>query len=91
MPKQLREWPAYNELKKEIEDFQGVLPLLLELGKPSIMPRHWQQVMDITGGRLHPLCQPRDLAIAYDIKGRQRLGKIRGVNEVIVRIRQHKD
>ncbi|CAE6954500.1 Dnah5 [Symbiodinium natans] len=49
MPKQLREWPAYNELKKEIEDFQGVLPLLLELGKPSIMPRHWQQVMDITG------------------------------------------
>ncbi|OLQ04250.1 Dynein gamma chain, flagellar outer arm [Symbiodinium microadriaticum] len=34
MPKQLREWPAYNELKKEIEvDFQGVLPLLLELGK----------------------------------------------------------
>ncbi|CAJ1345300.1 unnamed protein product [Effrenium voratum] len=49
MPKQLREWPAYNELKKEIEDFQGVLPLLLELGKTSIMPRHWQQVMDITG------------------------------------------
>lgn len=49
MPKQLREWPAYNELKKEIEDFQAVLPLLLELGKPSIMPRHWQQVMDITG------------------------------------------
>eukprot|EP00931_Biecheleriopsis_adriatica_P081368 TRINITY_DN5469_c0_g1_i1.p1 TRINITY_DN5469_c0_g1~~TRINITY_DN5469_c0_g1_i1.p1 ORF type:complete len:4656 (-),score=1282.68 TRINITY_DN5469_c0_g1_i1:88-14055(-) len=48
MPKQLREWPAYNELKKEIEDFQEVLPLLLELGKPSIMPRHWQQVMDIT-------------------------------------------
>jgi len=49
MPKQLREWPAYNELKKEIEDFQEVLPLLMELGKPSIMPRHWQQVMDITG------------------------------------------
>ncbi|CAE8591739.1 unnamed protein product, partial [Polarella glacialis] len=49
MPRQLRDWPAYNELKKEIEDFQEVLPLLLELGKPSIQPRHWQQVMDITG------------------------------------------
>eukprot|EP00927_Polykrikos_kofoidii_P046386 TRINITY_DN40623_c0_g2_i1.p1 TRINITY_DN40623_c0_g2~~TRINITY_DN40623_c0_g2_i1.p1 ORF type:complete len:3637 (-),score=783.39 TRINITY_DN40623_c0_g2_i1:390-10571(-) len=52
MPKQLREWPAYNELKKEIEDFQEVLPLLMDLGKPSIMPRHWQQVMDITGKEL---------------------------------------
>ena len=52
MPKQLREWPAYNELKKEIEDFQEVLPLLMELGKPSIMPRHWQQVMDMTGKEL---------------------------------------
>eukprot|EP00929_Paragymnodinium_shiwhaense_P087549 TRINITY_DN476_c0_g6_i1.p1 TRINITY_DN476_c0_g6~~TRINITY_DN476_c0_g6_i1.p1 ORF type:complete len:3651 (-),score=1240.57 TRINITY_DN476_c0_g6_i1:538-10725(-) len=49
MPRQLREWPAYNELKKEIEDFQEVLPLLMDLGKPSIMPRHWQQVMEITG------------------------------------------
>eukprot|EP00971_Amphidinium_carterae_P073463 1452523-Amphidinium_carterae.1 len=49
MPKQLRDWPAYHELKKEIEDFQEVLPLLMELGKPSIMPRHWQQVMEITG------------------------------------------
>jgi dynein heavy chain len=52
MPKQLRDWPAYHELKKEIEDFQEVLPLLQELGKPSIMPRHWQQVMDISGKEL---------------------------------------
>merc|ERR1712194_284377 len=52
MPKQLRDWPAYGELKKEIEDFQEVLPLLMELGKPSIMPRHWQQVMEMTGKEL---------------------------------------
>jgi len=52
MPKQLRDWPAYGELKKEIEDFQEVLPLLQELGKPSIMPRHWQQVMEMTGKEL---------------------------------------
>ena len=44
MPKQLREWDAYHELKKEIEDFQTVLPLLTDLSKPSIMPRHWAQV-----------------------------------------------
>jgi dynein heavy chain len=52
MPRQLREWPAYNDMKKEIEDFQEVLPLLTELSKPSIMPRHWQQVMEITGKEL---------------------------------------
>jgi len=52
MPKQLRDWPAYHELKKEIEDFQEVLPLLTELSKPSIMPRHWQQVMEISGKEL---------------------------------------
>ncbi|CAE8616980.1 unnamed protein product [Polarella glacialis] len=49
MPKQLRHWPAYHELKKEIEDFQEALPLLLELSKKSIGPRHWQQVNDMTG------------------------------------------
>lgn len=49
MPPQLREWPAYHELKKEIEDFQQVLPLLMELSKKSIQQRHWQQVNDITG------------------------------------------
>ncbi|CAD7937238.1 unnamed protein product [Amoebophrya sp. A120] len=52
MPKVLREWPAYLELKKEIDDFSEVLPLLTELAKPSIMPRHWKQVMDLTGKEL---------------------------------------
>jgi dynein heavy chain len=48
MPRQLREWPAYNELKTTLEDFQAVLPLVMDLSKKSIMPRHWQQVMEIT-------------------------------------------
>ena len=52
MPRQLREWPAYNELKREIEGFQQVLPPLQELGKRSIMIRHWRQVMGITGREL---------------------------------------
>ena len=37
MPKVLREWEAYHELKKEIDDFSEVLPLLMELGKKWIM------------------------------------------------------
>jgi dynein heavy chain len=48
MPKSLREWEAYKELAKVIEDFSTVLPLLSELSKASIMPRHWEEIMEIT-------------------------------------------
>jgi len=53
MPKKLRDWEAYNTLKKKIEDFQLVLPLLQELSKASIMPRHWEAVEKITGSKLN--------------------------------------
>jgi dynein heavy chain len=48
MPARLRDWDAFKELKNTIEDFQEVLPLLQELSKPSIQPRHWEEVMHIT-------------------------------------------
>ncbi|KFH02717.1 putative dynein gamma chain, flagellar outer arm [Toxoplasma gondii VAND] len=49
LPKQLKDSDAYLELKKEIDDFIEILPLLEELSKKSIMPRHWKQVEEITG------------------------------------------
>ena len=52
MPKRLREWEAYVALKKKIEDFQLVLPLLQNLSKPSIQPRHWEAIEKLTS---HPL------------------------------------
>lgn len=48
MPKQLKEWPAYHELKQEIDEFSDVLPLLTELAKKSVLPRHWVQLTEIT-------------------------------------------
>jgi dynein heavy chain len=36
-------------LKKEIEEFQMVLPLLEELSKDSIKARHWEEIMKICG------------------------------------------
>jgi len=53
MPKKLRDWDAYGALKKKIEDFQLVLPLLQELSKASIMPRHWEGVEKLTGTKLN--------------------------------------
>jgi len=49
MPTTLREWPAYNDLSKQIKDFQVVLPLLSELCKDCVKPRHWKEVMEVTG------------------------------------------
>jgi dynein heavy chain len=41
LPKKLREWPAYDEVVLKISDLQILLPLLVEMSKPSIKPRHW--------------------------------------------------
>lgn len=52
MPKKLRTWRAFNDLNSKINDFQTVLPLLQELSKPSLRPRHWEEVEKITGHKL---------------------------------------
>jgi len=49
LPKDLKEWTAYKELKTEIEELKDVMPLIIELKKPSIKPRHWEEVVRITG------------------------------------------
>ena len=49
MPRVLRTWPAYESLKKKLEDFGLVLPILEQLSKDSIKPRHWTELMQITG------------------------------------------
>jgi dynein heavy chain len=48
LPARLREYNAYKTLKNQIEDFQNLLPILSELSKDSIRPRHWQEIMEIT-------------------------------------------
>ena len=49
MPKSLRDWKAYQDLKDQITAFEEVLPLLQELSKDSVQKRHWEEVMEITG------------------------------------------
>jgi dynein heavy chain len=44
MPKRLREWRAYEDLRAKLTDFQDLLPLISELAKPSVKPRHWKEL-----------------------------------------------
>ncbi|CAM9716155.1 unnamed protein product, partial [Choristocarpus tenellus] len=54
MPKKLRgrdlymNSPTYHVIWKKISDFQDVLPLIQNLHKASIKPRHWHEVILIT-------------------------------------------
>lgn len=53
MPKALRDWDAYKELKDTIDNFLEVLPLLQQMAQKSIMPRHWNQVMEVCGKEIN--------------------------------------
>lgn len=44
LPGQLKQWDAYKEMKQEIDDMTEIIPLVEALAKPSIRPRHWEDV-----------------------------------------------
>ena len=48
LPGVLKTWDAYKELKQEIDDMTEILPLVESLAKPSIRPRHWDDVITLT-------------------------------------------
>ena len=41
LPKDLKEWQAYKQLKQSISNLQELLPLITILKRPSIKDRHW--------------------------------------------------
>ncbi len=58
LPGRLREFPSYTQLKRDIENFQLILPLLQELSKDSIKARHWDEVMTICGTQFEVIGNP---------------------------------
>eukprot|EP00798_Chlamydomonas_sp_ICE-L_P031303 gene31303-6451_t len=58
LPKALREWPAYIDCRKTIDDFLEMLPLFQALAAKSMRERHWKEIMDVTG---------HDLNLAEDV------------------------
>ncbi|XP_067331791.1 dynein axonemal heavy chain 8-like [Channa argus] len=49
LPKGLKDWQAYLDLKKRIDDFSESCPLLEMMANKSMMRRHWGQIADLTG------------------------------------------
>lgn len=49
LPKDLKEWEAYKDLRDKIDNLKSVLPIIQELKKPSIKSRHWEKIKELTG------------------------------------------
>ncbi|XP_072925763.1 dynein axonemal heavy chain 5-like [Hemitrygon akajei] len=47
LPRGLKEWPAYLDLKQTIDDFSESCPLLEMMSNKAMMPRHWQNIGQI--------------------------------------------
>ena len=48
MPKALKDWPAYTDLQKTIDDFNEKVPLLEMMTNKAMKSRHWQRLADLT-------------------------------------------
>ncbi|VEL39657.1 unnamed protein product [Protopolystoma xenopodis] len=48
LPKALKDWPAYTDLEKTINDFNEKVPLLEMMTNKAMKPRHWQRLTDLT-------------------------------------------
>uniref|UniRef100_UPI00398F3537 dynein axonemal heavy chain 8-like n=1 Tax=Pristiophorus japonicus TaxID=55135 RepID=UPI00398F3537 len=53
LPKGLKEWQAYLDLKKKIDDFSESCPLLEMMANKSIKPRHWERISGVTGHKFN--------------------------------------
>ncbi|CAL8275103.1 unnamed protein product [Lota lota] len=49
LPKGLKDWQAFKELKKRIDDFSESCPLLEMMANKSMKQRHWNRIADLTG------------------------------------------
>ena len=48
LPKGLKEWPAFHDLKKIIDDFTDICPILELMSNKAMKFRHWQRIENMT-------------------------------------------
>lgn len=48
LPKALKDYSAFNDLKSRIDDFNETCPLLEMMANKAMKERHWQRLEDVS-------------------------------------------
>lgn len=67
MPKTMKDWPAYKDCRKLIDDLVAVVPLLQGLAHKSVQDRHWVELSRVVGGA--PLLLPSQGLLLSQVLG----------------------